>query len=180
MELNQHVLVLGGARSGKSVFAEDLTLSLAANAAAEHKTKCIYIATAQIWDDEMQTRVATHQSRRTDIWQTVEAPLDLVPALLTHSRIDQPILVDCLTLWLTNLMMAEHDIDGAGNAMVYALAQLAGPVIFVSNEVGQGIVPDNKMARDFRDHAGSLHQKIAKSVSEVYFVTAGLPTKLKG
>lgn len=180
MELNQHVLVLGGARSGKSVFAEDLTLSLAADAAAEHKAKCIYIATAQIWDDEMQTRVSTHQTRRSDVWQTVEAPLDLVPALLTHSEIDQPILVDCLTLWVTNLMMAERDIDGAVNALIFALAQLAGPVVFVSNEVGQGIVPDNKMARDFRDHAGSLHQKIAQAVAEVYFVTAGLPTKLKG
>lgn len=128
----------------------------------------------------MRARVDLHKERRSAQWDTIETPLELPKALLEYSDKGCPILVDCLTLWLTNLMMEERDINAAGDALVNAISSISAPIIFVSNEVGQGIVPDNKMARDFRDHAGLLHQKLATAVDEVYFITAGLPTKLKG
>ena len=171
-ELKPITLVLGGARSGKSAFAE--TLVEAASASR------LYIATGQAWDEEMRERIASHQSRRGEGWETVEAPLDLTRALADHARPDRPILVDCLTLWVTNLMLDEHDIAQAFDEMLATLAGLAGPVVLVSNEVGLGIVPDNAMARAFRDHAGRLHQSIASLADEVHFVTAGLPLKMKG
>lgn len=174
MSKNPHVLVLGGARSGKSVFAEKLALSHA------KASKCIYLATAQIWDDEMRARVDLHKERRSAQWDTIEVPLELAKALLTHSHKGCPILVDCMTLWLTNLMMDEQDVNVASDELVNAISSITTPIIFVSNEVGQGIVPDNKMAREFRDYAGILHQKLAAKVGEVYFVTAGLPSKIKG
>lgn len=164
-------LVLGGARSGKSRFAEKFTASMGLDK--------IYIATSQIFDDEMQDRVAKHQLDRGTGWHTVEEPLALAETLLRESKSDNAILVDCLTLWLTNLMLADKDIDTLGNELAAVLLRLSGPVILVSNEVGQGIVPDNAMARAFRDHAGRLHQKIAEVSGEVYFVTAGLPQRLK-
>jgi adenosylcobinamide kinase/adenosylcobinamide-phosphate guanylyltransferase len=173
---NSHIFVLGGARSGKSVFAENLALGFN----EINSSKCIYLATSQIWDDEMRARVDLHKERRSAQWDTIETPLELPKALLEYSDKGCPILVDCLTLWLTNLMMEERDINAAGDALVNAISSISAPIIFVSNEVGQGIVPDNKMARDFRDHAGILHQKLAAVVDEVYFITAGLPTKLKG
>jgi adenosylcobinamide kinase/adenosylcobinamide-phosphate guanylyltransferase len=173
---NSHIFVLGGARSGKSVFAENLALGFN----EKNSSKCIYLATSQIWDDEMRARVDLHKERRSAQWETIETPLELPKALLEYSDKGCPILVDCLTLWLTNLMMEERDINAAGDALVNAISSISAPIIFVSNEVGQGIVPDNKMARDFRDHAGILHQKLAAVVDEVYFITAGLPTKLKG
>lgn len=176
MKSNQHTLVLGGARSGKSVFSEELTLRLA----AEKSTTCIYLATAQIWDGEMRERVDVHKNRRDESWKTIEAPLELSEALHRIGGSGQPILVDCLTLWLTNLMMAERDVDQAGTDLIDMIGALSSPITFVSNEVGQGIVPENKMAREFRDHAGLLHQKLASAVDTVFFVTAGLPTKLKG
>lgn len=165
-------LVLGGARSGKSAFAESL-----AEAASETR---LYVATGQAWDDEMRARIAAHQARRGQGWETVEAPLELAEALKTQARAARPVLVDCLTLWVSNLMLGEHDIDGAFEGLIAALPALEGRVVFVSNEVGMGIVPDNAMARAFRDHAGRLHQKIAGAADEVYFVAAGLPLKMKG
>ena len=165
-------LVLGGARSGKSAFAEGLI-----EAASERR---LYIATGQAWDDEMRERIASHQTRCGDGWETVEAPLDLAQALETHAQADRPILVDCLTLWVTNLMLGEHDIGKAFDGLAATLPGLEGPVVFVSNEVGLGIVPDNAMARAFRDHAGRLHQLIASLADDVYFVAAGLPLKMKG
>lgn len=176
MNENSQIFVLGGARSGKSVFAEKLAVTYG----EAKSSKCIYLATSQIWDDEMRARVNVHKERRTAQWDTIEVPLELPKALLEHSYKGCPILVDCLTLWLTNLMMDEQNIDAAGDELINAISSITAPVIFVSNEVGQGIVPDNKMARDFRDHAGLLHQKLAAAVDEVYFITAGLPTKLKG
>ncbi|MEP2946083.1 MAG: bifunctional adenosylcobinamide kinase/adenosylcobinamide-phosphate guanylyltransferase [Lentilitoribacter sp.] len=176
MSKNPHVFVLGGARSGKSVFAEKLALGFG----EANSSKCLYIATSQIWDEEMRARVDLHKERRSAKWETIEVPLELPNALIEHSENGCAILVDCLTLWLTNLMMEERDINAAGDALVNAISSINTPIIFVSNEVGQGIVPDNKMARDFRDHAGILHQKLAAVVDEVYFITAGLPTKLKG
>lgn len=176
MSENPLIFVLGGARSGKSVFAEDLALALG----QAKSSKCIYLATSQVWDEEMRARIDLHKNRRNAQWDTVEVPLELPKALLEHSYKECPILVDCLTLWLTNLMMDGQNIDAAGDELINAISSITAPIIFVSNEVGQGIVPDNKMARDFRDHAGLLHQKLTAAVDEVYFITAGLPTKLKG
>ena len=171
-QLKPVTLVLGGARSGKSAFAESLVETAEASR--------LYIATGQAWDDEMRERIASHQSRRGQGWETIEAPLDLAQALADHARPDRPILVDCLTLWVTNLMLGEHDIFRAFDRLAATLPGLKGPVVFVSNEVGLGIVPDNAMARAFRDHAGRLHQLIASLADEVHFVTAGLPLKMKG
>lgn len=165
-------LVLGGARSGKSVFAEGLV--------ERSSVKRLYLATGQAWDEEMRQRIASHQQRRGRGWETIEAPTDLAQSLTANARADRPILVDCLTLWVTNLMLGEHDAGAAFDGLAATLPVLQGPVVFVSNEVGLGIVPDNAMARAFRDHAGRLHQSIASLADEVYFVAAGLPLKMKG
>lgn len=165
-------LVLGGARSGKSAFAEKLV-----EAASPER---LYLATGQAWDGEMEERITAHQQRRGEGWQTIEAPLGLADALVANTIADRPVLVDCLTLWVTNLMLGEEDLDAAFDGLCSALPELQAPVVFVSNEVGLGIVPDNAMARAFRDHAGRLHQKIAGLADEVYFVAAGLPLKMKG
>ncbi|KGF70378.1 adenosylcobinamide kinase [Hoeflea sp. BAL378] len=170
--LRQVTLVLGGARSGKSAFAESLVETAAPNR--------LYVATGQAWDEEMRDRIAAHQSRRGQGWETIEAPLDLARTLADQAKPDRPILVDCLTLWVTNLMLGEHDISQAFDGLAATIPGLKGPVVFVSNEVGLGIVPDNAMARAFRDHAGRLHQSIASLADEVHFVTAGLPLKMKG
>ena len=165
-------LVLGGARSGKSAFAEKLVL--------ESGLKPIYIATSQIWDDEMRDRVDAHIARRGDDWKCVEAPLDLEGALGQADQTGNAILVDCLTLWVTNMMMAEADISIRFSSLILQLEKLKSPVVLVTNEVGLGIVPENKMAREFRDHAGRLHQDIGAIASEVYFIAAGLPLQMKG
>lgn len=165
-------LVLGGARSGKSTFAEQL--------AAQSGLPGIYVATAQAHDSEMDARIAAHKARRGDGWTTLEAPLDIAGVITGETGPDRVMLVDCLTLWVTNLMMAEEDMDVAFDRLSAALRDARGPVILVSNEVGQGIVPDNAMARAFRDHAGILHQRVAAIADTVYFTIAGLPQKLKG
>ena len=165
-------LVLGGARSGKSAFAERLV-----EAASPQR---LYLATGQAWDDEMHDRIASHQQRRGQGWETIEVPVELTQVLEANARADRPILIDCLSLWVTNLMLGGHDIDVAFGTLAATLPGLKGPVVFVSNEVGLGIVPDNAMARAFRDHAGRLHQTIAGLADEVYFVAAGLPLKMKG
>ncbi|PPR26812.1 MAG: Bifunctional adenosylcobalamin biosynthesis protein CobP [Alphaproteobacteria bacterium MarineAlpha10_Bin1] len=164
-------LVLGGARSGKSRYAEEL---LAAAQGA-----CVYIATAEARDAEMAARIAEHQARRGDNWQTVEQPLDLVAALQAHSGANSAVLVDCLTLWLSNLMAASRDIAEETRQLVRTLSGLEGHAVLVSNEVGQGIVPENAVAREFRDHAGRLNQAVAAAVDEVVLITAGLPQRLK-
>ncbi|MGN6450780.1 MAG: bifunctional adenosylcobinamide kinase/adenosylcobinamide-phosphate guanylyltransferase [Brucella intermedia] len=166
------VLVLGGARSGKSSYAEKMAQSSG--------LQPLYLATGRAFDDEMENRIAIHRDRRGSDWQTVEEPLDLVGALTLHVAVDRFVLVDCLTLWLTNLMMAERDIAAETAGLVAMLPDLAGPVVFVSNEVGFGIVPENRMAREFRDHAGFLHQAVAAVADEVYLIAAGLPLKMKG
>lgn len=167
----QITLVLGGARSGKSSFAEGLVV--------ESGLPRIYLATAEAFDQEMEQRISHHQRDRGPDWHTVEEPIELAKALKTHSDTKTIILVDCLTLWLSNLMGREQDIPSAFLELIESLDELKGPVVFVSNEVGQGIVPENKMAREFRDHAGRLHQLLAKKARHVYFVTAGLSQKLK-
>lgn len=165
-------LVLGGARSGKSAFGETL---IAASGLAP-----VYIATSEARDDEMVARIAHHRARRGPEWMTVEEPDDLEGVLSREAQPGRVVLVDCLTLWITNLMMADADIAARGAALCSALAAVGGPVILISNEVGLGIVPDNRMARDFRDHAGRLHQDVAAIADTVYFVAAGLPLKMKG
>ena len=170
---DQVLLVLGGARSGKSRYAE-------AQAAATGLEK-VYLATAQAWDDEMAARIAKHQAdRAADGWVTVEEPIGLPAALMRESRAHRVVLVDCLTLWLNNLLCAERDVVAASAAFLSALANARGPVALVSNEVGLGIVPDNALARAFRDHAGRLHQSVAAVAARVVLTVAGLPMAVKG
>ncbi|WP_370882020.1 bifunctional adenosylcobinamide kinase/adenosylcobinamide-phosphate guanylyltransferase [Labrys wisconsinensis] len=161
-------LVLGGARSGKSAHAEGLVAAL--------PPPWTYIATAQAFDAEMRERIAEHRRRRDARWATLEAPLDLAGALAAAQG---PVLVDCLTLWLTNLMLAEVDRDAAFAALEAALDAAPRPVVLVSNEVGLGIVPDNALARAFRDEAGRLNQRLARRAERVLFLVAGLPMVVK-
>ena len=163
-------LVLGGARSGKSVHAETLVVA--------HPAPWRYIATAQAYDDEMVDRIALHRDRRGEGWTTVDAPLDLAGALRAVPD-GHPVLVDCLTLWLSNHLLAEHDLDAASSELEAVLAAPRGPWFVVSNEVGLGIVPDNRLARQFRDAAGRLNQRIAACADHVLFMVAGLPLKVK-
>lgn len=165
-------LVLGGARSGKSGFSERL--------ATESGLERHYIATGRAYDDEMRERIARHRADRGDGWTTHEVPLELAERLTEIDAPGKVVLVDCLTLWVTNLMMEERDIDAAGATLLRQFENLSGNLILVSNEVGLGIVPDNRMARQFRDHAGRLHQRIAEAANEVFFIAAGLPLKMKG
>ena len=164
-------LVLGGARSGKSAFGQAL--------AERSGRQAIYLATAAIWDGEMADRVALHRAARDSRWRTIEEQLDLVGALQREARGDTIVLVDCLTLWLTNLMLGEADADAEASRLVAAIADAPGPVIFVSNEVGAGIVPDNALARRFRDAQGRLNAAVARACDTVVLVTAGLPQLLK-
>ncbi len=164
-------LVLGGARSGKSRYAEGLAESQAG--------PCTYLATAAAGDAEMAARIAEHQRRRGARWRTAEAPLDLVGALTATVSSQGVVLVDCLTLWLSNVMFADLNVNDECEKLVAALPGLAGPVIFVANEVGLGIVPDNALARRFRDEAGRLNQAVAAAGQSVVFVAAGLPLVMK-
>ncbi|MBZ9807773.1 bifunctional adenosylcobinamide kinase/adenosylcobinamide-phosphate guanylyltransferase [Mesorhizobium sp. BR1-1-9] len=162
--------IIGGARSGKSAHAETLMTAL--------PSPWTYIATAQAYDDEMRQRIALHRSRRGEGWTTIDAPLDLVGALEILPE-DQPVLIDCLTLWLTNHMLAEHDVEGECRRLADMLSRPRGPWFVVSNEVGQGIVPDNALARRFRDAAGRLNQQVAAIADIVLLMVAGLPLKVK-
>lgn len=163
------ILITGGARSGKSAFAER---SIAGFGGAP-----TYIATAQPQDDEMNARIAAHKLRRGAEWALIEEPLDLFGALRGSDT--GPRLVDCLTLWLTNLMLAEADWRGAVDGIASLLPDLSHPVVFVTNEVGLGIVPANALARRFRDAAGIVNQTIADAADEVFLVVAGQPLKVK-
>lgn len=162
--------LLGGARSGKSAHAEQLV--------AEMPAPWTYIATGQAFDAEMSERIALHRARRDANWRTIDAPLDLVGALdAVPDR--QPILIDCLTLWLSNHLLAEHDLDPECAALVAVLAKPRGPWFVVSNEVGLGIVPDNALSRSFRDAQGRLNQQMAATAGTVLFMVAGLPMQVK-
>jgi adenosylcobinamide kinase / adenosylcobinamide-phosphate guanylyltransferase len=164
-------LVLGGARSGKSRYGEALVSSL--------KPPWIYLATAQAFDAEMDARIAEHRARRGVEWVTRDAPID-VPAAILSSPKGQPVLIDCLTLWLTNLMLADHDIEAWTLKLLDCLGKAPGPVVMISNEVGLGIVPENALARRFRDEAGRLHQRLAAKANTVILMVAGLPITAKG
>lgn len=165
-------LILGGARSGKSRHAEALVEEAAGNG--------LYIATAAAGDGEMAERIRHHRDRRGSFWTTVEEPLHLAHAIEAHALPGRPILVDCLTLWLSNLMLEGRAIDAATQGLVAALEESAVPVVLVANEVGQGIVPDNALARAFRDHAGRMNQRIAEVADRVVMMVAGLPMTVKG
>lgn len=168
--MKKSILITGGARSGKSTLAERLALQGGQGA--------VYIATAQAFDDEMTARIAEHQARRGPEWRTIQAPFDLVGAL-SESDGNLPRLVDCLTLWLTNLMLADKDWRAEAARLTAALKAQKAPVIFVTNEVGAGIVPENRLAREFRDAAGWLNQAVAAACDEVYLCVAGYPIKVK-
>ena len=165
-------LILGGARSGKSAHGEAL--------AERRSGALVYLATAEARDGEMAARIEAHRARRGPRWTTVEEPLELDDALTRAASPDGAVLVDCLTLWLANLIEAGRDVEAEGRALAATLATLPGAVILVSNEVGLGIVPDNACARAFRDHAGRLNQRIAAAADRVLFMAAGLPLTLKG
>lgn len=162
-------LVLGGARSGKSGYAESIITALPA--------PWVYIATAQAFDEEMRNRIAAHRAQRKAGWTTVEAPLDVSGALVAATG--RPVLVDCLTLWLTNLLLCGRDVAAATARLDAALDARDAPTVLVANEVGLGIVPDNALARDFRDHAGRLNQHLAALANSVLFLVAGLPVRVK-
>ncbi|WP_336743618.1 bifunctional adenosylcobinamide kinase/adenosylcobinamide-phosphate guanylyltransferase [Aureimonas altamirensis] len=170
--MRRSVFVLGGARSGKSAFAERL--------AAATGLQRVYIATGQAFDAEMAARIDAHRRSRGDGWRTVEAPYDLAQAIRAEARSDRVLLVDCLTLWLSNVLLADGDIAAAIDNLCSMLASAEGTVILVSNEVGLSIVPENALARAFRDHSGRMNQSIAALADEAWFVAAGLPLKLKG
>ena len=163
------ILVLGGARSGKSRFAESLAVGFAGEK--------IYIATAQPGDEEMAARIAAHRGRRGPEWSTVEAPVELVEAL--EKAAGNVVLIDCVTLWVSNLLLAGAEVAPSIERLAEALRAQAGTVVVVSNEVGLGIVPDNALARRFRDDAGLANQRLAQACDEVVLVAAGLPLKLK-
>ena len=168
-------LVLGGARSGKSAWAESLIEQQMDNV----WDGATYLATATAEDAEFAARIIEHRKRRGKHWHTVQEPLQIADALKKHANPMRPILVDCLTLWLSNLMLNERDVTRELSRLVKHLNDLAGPVVFVSNEVGLSIVPDNALARVFRDHAGRLNQQLAAIADCVVFITAGLPMTLK-
>jgi adenosylcobinamide kinase/adenosylcobinamide-phosphate guanylyltransferase len=161
--------VLGGARSGKSRYAEQLL--------TRHAPPWVYVATAQAFDDEMRTRIAEHRSRRGAGWHTIEAPVDLEGSL-TGVR-ERPVLVDCLTLWLSNLMLTGQDIAARTEALERMLPNRTAPLVLVSNEVGLGIVPQTPLGRAFRDCAGQLNQRIAACADSVVLMVAGLPMTVK-
>lgn len=165
------LLVLGGARSGKSRHAQMRM--------EKHAGRLAYIATAQAGDGEMADRIARHQQDRGPRWHTIEAPIALPRAIDEAPAHADAILVDCLTLWLSNLMLDGHDLVEATTSLVRSVRQCPLPIALIANEVGLGIVPENALARRFRDDAGWLNQSLAEAVDEVVFVAAGLPLQLK-
>lgn len=169
--MSRLTLVLGGARSGKSRMAESLITALPG--------PWTYIATAQAFDAEMRDRIRSHRADRAPGWVTVEEPLELPAVLKTAGRQGRPVLVDCLTLWLTNILLDGRDVPAQGARLLDLLPRLTVPAVLVGNEVGLGIVPDNRLSRLFRDHAGRLHQDIARIADHVLFMAAGLPLTLK-
>lgn len=172
MTENPHLaFVLGGARSGKSAYAESLVMA--------HPPPWIYIATAQALDDEMRARIDAHQARRGGDWRTIEAPQDL-PDAIRAAPADAPLLIDCLAIWLSNRMLSASDIEADRADLIGALMTRRAPTVVVSPEVGLSIVPENALARAFRDAAGQLHQAVAAIAGSVALVVAGYPLTVKG
>lgn len=169
--MSKFTFVLGGAASGKSAFAESLCF--------ETKKPRVYVATAQAFDAEMTAKINAHRDQRGADWITREAPLD-VPRALASCTADQVVLLDCVTLWLTNVLLADRDVSADQTALLAALTGCPAQVVVVSNEVGHGIVPDNTLARQFRNAQGRLNQQLAARADRVVQVIAGLPQVLKG
>ncbi|MBY0284962.1 MAG: bifunctional adenosylcobinamide kinase/adenosylcobinamide-phosphate guanylyltransferase [Sphingomonas sp.] len=169
------VFFLGGARSGKSRLAQELAEKL-----ADSQTVApVYLATGQPFDAEMTERIARHRADRGPRWRTVECPLNLPEAIGKEAVDGNVVLVDCLTLWVSNLLLSDVDIIQASDRLLSAIGNARCPLVIVSNEVGLGIVPDNALARRFRDEAGRLHQCVAAAADKVFFVAAGLSFSLK-
>ncbi|MGA8818820.1 MAG: bifunctional adenosylcobinamide kinase/adenosylcobinamide-phosphate guanylyltransferase [Xanthobacteraceae bacterium] len=168
------MLILGGARSGKSRYAEGLIAALP----PVWNPPWIYVATAEPGDEEMRARIAAHRARRGPSWQTVEAPQELAEAVILAQP--APVLVDCLTLWLSNLMLIDADIEAETVRLERALEAATAPIVLVSNEVGSGIVPEHPLGRRFRDVQGALNQRIAARADRVVLMVAGLPLAVKG
>ncbi len=166
------ILVLGGARSGKSAYAEELVI--------QSGLAATYVATATAGDEEMSARIDEHRARRGSNWRTIEAPDALEDALEREAEEGRAVLVDCLTLWLSNLMLANADIEARTKGLGDVAQRMKGLRVFVSNEVGLGIVPDTPLGRRFRDAQGRLNQRIAAIADRVVFMAAGLPLVLKG
>jgi len=164
-------LVLGGASSGKSAFAENLVKTRS----GQH----VYIASAQAFDDEMAAKIDRHRAQRSSEWNTIEVPFD-VTAQLAKFSVGEVVLFDCATLWLSNHLIADHDVSAEQDALISALVSCDAHVVVVSNEVGHGVVPEHTLSRRFRDAQGKLNQKIAQSADLVVTVIAGLPLVLKG
>lgn len=172
MKSNQKILILGGARSGKSTFAEQL--------AKVSKQDVVYIATAKVLDKEIAERVKHHQNDRPSHWTTIEEPIELSNCLLQHSAPDRTILVDCLTMWITNLLSEDDEkMRKELDNLINQLANFAGTIIFVSNEVGMGIIPMGELTRKYVDEAGRLHQQLAQKVEQVVLMVAGIPNTIK-
>ncbi len=165
-------LILGGARSGKSGHAQRL-----AEAAC---TRQVYIATAEALDDEMSDRIARHRADRGESWTTVECPLELCRSIENACNGQNAVVVDCLTLWLSNVMHANRDVAEETERLLRTLNSVATPLILISNEVGMGIVPQSSLGRRFRDEQGRLNQRVAKACVRVEFIASGLPLRLKG
>ena len=163
-------LVLGGQRSGKSIYAESVV---------EDYGGGTYVATSEYTDQEMSQRIAMHKERRGDQWQTLEEPVMLTDSLLSMNNRGKPALVDCLTLWLSNIMFLDKEIEAEIEGLCSVSKDLDFPVIFVSNEVGQGTIPENTLARKFIDYAGYMNRRMADVSDSVVLVTAGIPQKLK-
>ncbi|GGE03311.1 adenosylcobinamide kinase/adenosylcobinamide phosphate guanyltransferase [Polymorphobacter glacialis] len=171
MTKNSLTFFLGGARSGKSRLAQEM-------AESQHGSLA-YLATGQAFDAEMADRIARHRTDRGPRWRTTDCPLDLPAAIAREAVLGNIVLVDCLTLWTSNLLLSDADLPAAQAALLAALAAARCPVILISNETGLGIVPDNALARQFRDAAGRLHQQVAALADTVFFVAAGLTLRLK-
>ena len=166
-----HILVLGGQRSGKSRFAEDLVM--------RSGKRPVYVATATAGDGEMAERIAAHRVRRGPEWTVIEEPLELSAALTHSAGEDGAVLIDCLTLWLANIIEAGRDVDGETETLLGALARIAAPVVIVSNDVGSGVIPANALARRYADALGTLNQRVAAAVGRVVLMAAGQPLIVK-
>ncbi|MEM8631294.1 MAG: bifunctional adenosylcobinamide kinase/adenosylcobinamide-phosphate guanylyltransferase [Pseudomonadota bacterium] len=164
-------LILGGASSGKSVFAENLLLG--------SETRPVYVATAQAWDREMEEKISIHRQRRKNDWVTIEEPYE-VARVLRDASADSPILVDCLTIWLSNHVIEGHDAVMESRRLVETLKICKAQVVLVSNEVGQGVVPETSLGRSFRNYQGTLNQELSAIADSVALIVAGLPLVLKG
>lgn len=166
----RHILIIGGARSGKSAFAETL---------APDVGRRVYVATAEMIDAEIAERIARHRARRGSGWTTVEAPLTLATAIRAHGSADTFVLVDCISFWLENLLRARRDVDKAVDELLEATRQAEGTLVLVTNEVGMGVTPEGSLARRLRNVAGITNQRLAQDADEVILITAGLPLQLK-